>query len=74
MDQRSGDEIEQRIRQWERTRDDLGPAAPYALISYLNDEIAKLRHEKAMRDKPLPGGRRASDPRPATAPGPLITR
>ncbi len=69
MDRRNTDGIEQRIRQWEETRDGLGSDAPYTLVRYINDEIDRLRHEKLMRARPKPGGRRATDPRlapPAT--------
>ena len=64
MDRRSSDEIEQRIREWERTRDSLGPDAGHGVVRYINDELDKLRYEKLMRDRPLPGGRRATDPKP----------
>jgi hypothetical protein len=63
MNRRSGDEIERRITEWERTRDSLGDSASHGLVRYLNDEIDKLRHEKMMRDRPVAGGRRTTDPR-----------
>ena len=69
MDRRSADEIERRIRQWERTRDRLGADTSAALVRFLNDEIDRLRHEKLLRTRPLAGGRRATDSQP-----PLYTR
>ena len=69
MERRSADEIERRIRQWERARDRLGAEASSALVRFLNDEIDRLRHEKLLRTRPVTGGRRASDPRsPLPAP------
>lgn len=64
MDRRSTDEIERRIREWERTRDGLGSDATYGLVRYINDEIDRLRHEKLLRARPMAGGRRATDPKP----------
>jgi|GEM_PF-3008625 len=64
MNRRSGDEIERRISDWERTRDGLGAEATHGLVRYINDEIDRLRYEKMMRDRPMAGGRRATDPRP----------
>jgi len=62
MFRRSGDEIEQRIARWEKTRDGLGWQATHGVVRVINQEINKLRHEKLKCARPLPGGRRASDP------------
>jgi len=69
MDRRSADAIERRIREWERTRDDLGTDAGHGVTRYINDEIDRLRYEKLIRDRPMPGGRRATDPKPTLRPG-----
>jgi len=62
MFRRSVDEIEQRITRWEQTRDSLGWQTTHGVVRVINQEIAKLRHEKLIGDRPVPGGRRATDP------------
>ena len=67
MNRRQGDDVQQKIDQWERLRDELGSDATHAVIGYISAELDRLRLEKLMRSRPLPGGRRAGDPRPRSA-------
>ena len=64
MNRRCADDVQRKIDEWERLRDDLGTEATHAVIGYISAELDRLRLEKLMRNRPLPGGRRAGDPRP----------
>ena len=63
MNRRGADAIDRHLSEWERTRESLGADAPPAVVRYVDDEMARLHHERAMRDRPMLGGRRATDPR-----------
>ena len=67
MNRRQGDDVQRKIDQWERLRDELGSDATHAVIGYISAELDRLRLEKLMRSRPLPGGRRADDPQPRGA-------
>ena len=71
MDRRSSDEIERRIREWEQTRDRFGADGGHGVVRFINDEIDRLRYEKRSRDRPMAGGRRATDPKPPLRPPPV---
>lgn len=63
MNRRCADDVQRKIDEWERLRDDLGSDATHAVVGYINAEVDRLRLEKLMRSRPIPGGRRADDPR-----------
>ena len=67
MNRRCADDIQHKIDQWERLRDELGVDATHAVIGYISSELDRLRLEKLMRSRPVAGGRRADDPRPRDA-------
>ena len=69
MNRRCADDVQRKIDQWERLREDLGDDTTHAVIGYINAEVDRLRLEKLMRSRPLAGGRRADDPRPPGAGG-----
>lgn len=64
MNRRCADDVQRKIDEWERLRDDLGSDATHAVIGYISAELDRLRLEKLIRSRPLPGGRRAGDPQP----------
>lgn len=64
MNRRCADDVQRKIDEWERLRDELGADATHAVIGYISSEVARLRLEKMMRSRPVTGGRRADDPRP----------
>lgn len=61
MSRRSTDLFQRRIDEWERLRSDCSDADP-GVVGYIAGEVDRLRHEWAMRNRPRPGGRRATDP------------
>lgn len=71
MNRRKTDEIEARIQSWERLRAELGPDAPHAVVGYVNAEIDRLRFNKLVRSRPVPGGRRDEDPEPSSPAPPM---
>ena len=64
MNRRCADDVQRKIDEWERLRDDLGSDATHAVVGYISAELDRLRLEKLDRSRPLAGGRRAHDPRP----------
>ena len=67
MNRRGADEVQRKIHEWEQLREDLGGDATHAVIGYINSELDRLRLEKLVRSRPVPGGRRADDPLPRDA-------
>jgi hypothetical protein len=68
MNRRCADDVQLKIDEWERLRDELGADATHAVIGYISSELDRLRLEKLMRSRPVAGGRRADDPRPRKSP------
>lgn len=66
MNRRWADDVQRKIDEWERLRDDLGSDATHAVVGYISAELDRLRLEKLVRSRPLAGGRRAGDPQPRT--------
>ena len=64
MNRRRADQVQRKIEQWERLRDDLGSETAHAVIGYINGELDRLRLEKLIFSRARAGGRRAGDPRP----------
>lgn len=62
MKRRCADDLQRKIDEWERLRDDLGSDATHAVIGYISAELDRLRLEKLICSRPLAGGRRAGDP------------
>ena len=66
MNRRWSDDVQRKIDEWEQLRNELGGDATHAVIGYISSELDRLRLEKLVRSRPLPGGRRAGDPQPRT--------
>lgn len=64
MHRRISDEVERQISDWERIRWALGPNAVPDALTFVDDELVKLRHRREACDRPRVWGRRATDPRP----------
>ena len=62
MNRRRADEVQRKIEQWERLRDDLGGDTTHAVIGYISAELDRLRLEKLTSSRAIAGGRRAGDP------------
>ena len=56
--------MEREIDNWECVRRALPPDASAVAVRFVELELAKLRYELALRERPRIWGRRASDPRP----------
>lgn len=68
MHRRLTDALERDIAQWECIRRVLDPGvAPHAMAS-VEREIERLRHERAVKDRPKVWGRRATDLKPNEPP------
>jgi hypothetical protein len=64
MNRRRADQLQRKIEQWERLRDDLGDESTHAVIGYISAELDRLRLEKLIFSRGVAGGRRADDPQP----------